>query len=87
METEYSIPADNRVREDVGAVCNLSQGIFEKGEAVGEARGEAIGEAGIILNMYKNGYTMEQIASATDKSLEEIRNIVEKRESILARSE
>ena len=88
METEYSIPADNKMREDVGAMCNLSQGIFEKGEAAGEARGRAIGEAEgearIILNMYKNGYTVEQIASATDKSLEEVRAIIEKKEPVLA---
>ena len=85
---EYSIPADNRIREDVGAMCNLSQGIFEKGEArgkaIGEARGKAIGEARIILNMYKNGYTVEQIAGAADKSLEEVRAIVEKKEPVLA---
>ena len=88
MEMEYSIPADNRIREDVGAMCNLSQGIFEKGEArgkaIGEARGKAIGEARIILNMYKNGYTVEQIAGATDKSLEEVKAIVEKKEPVLA---
>ena len=88
------------MREEVGEMCNLSQGIFEKGEArgraigeaegeargraIGEARGKAIGEAGIILNMYKNGYTVEQIASAADKSLEEIRDIIEKKDPILS---
>ena len=45
METEYGIVADNRIREDVSAMCNLSQGIREKGIAEGKARGEAIGEA------------------------------------------
>ena len=60
-------------------MCNLSQGIFEKGEA----RGRAIGEARIILNMYKNGYTVEQIASAADKSLEEVRAIIKKKEPVL----
>lgn len=61
METEYHIPLDEKIREDVSTMCNLSQGIFEKGEARGEVRGEvrgkAIGEAGIILCIYKNGYT------------------------------
>ena len=27
IEKEYSIVADNRIREDVSAMCNLSQGI------------------------------------------------------------
>ena len=43
-------------------MCNLSQGIKEDGIA--------IGEAGLIMKMYKNGFTAEQIASATDRSEE-----------------
>ncbi len=66
METEYNILIDDKMREDVNSMCNLSQGILEKGEAK------------IILAMYKNGYTVEQIASATDKDIEEIKAIVEK---------
>ena len=40
-------------------MCNLSQGIEEKGIAIGEARKEEK----IILNMHNNGFTVEQIAS------------------------
>ena len=87
METEYHVPLDEKIREDVSTMCNLSQGIFEKGEAKGEARGEArgkeIGEAGIILRMYKNGYTEQQIADATDKTIEEIKTIIENKEFLL----
>ena len=82
METEYHILTDDGIREDVTTMCNLSQGILEKGEARGEAKGEARGEekkeAKIILNMYKKGYTLEQIADVTDKSAEEIEAIIEK---------
>ena len=49
-------------------MCNLSQGIEEKGIA--------IGEAGLIMKMYKNGFTAEQIASATDKDIEEVKAII-----------
>ncbi len=83
METEYQIPVDDRMREDVSEMCNLSQGVQEWGEAIGEARGEAKGEARLILRMYKNGYSVEQIAAATDKTVEEVGTIVEKGESIL----
>ncbi len=86
METEYHILTDDGMREDVTTMCNLSQGILEKGEARGEKRGEARGEARgeekkeakIILNMYKKGYTLEQIADVTDKSAKEIEAIIEK---------
>ena len=70
METEYGIAVNDRVREDVNIMCNLSQGILERGEAKKEAK--------IILNMHKKGYTLEQIADVTDKSAKEIEAIIEK---------
>ena len=83
METEYGIVADNRIREDVSAMCNLSQEIREKGIAEGKARGEAIGEARgkarLILNMYDKGYVLEQIADIAEQSIEEIKTIIETR--------
>ena len=67
-------------------MCNLSQGIKEEGIAIGEARGRAIGEsigaANIILIMYKKGFTVEQIADATDKSPESISDIIEKNKMV-----
>lgn len=57
-------------------MCNLSQGIRE--DATAEAQAE------FIINMYKKGYTLEQIADVAEKSVEEIRAIIEKRELVLA---
>jgi hypothetical protein len=79
METEYHIPLENNTRKDVSVMCNLSEGIFERGEAKGEARGKAE----VILNMNKKGYTIEQIADVTEKSPEEIAAIIEKQEPAL----
>lgn len=76
IEKEYSIPVDDRIREDVSAMCNLSQGIREA------ATDNAI--AGVILNMHQNDFTLEQIAVATKKSVEEIRAIIEKIAPVLA---
>lgn len=76
METEYSIQIDEKIREDVSAMCNLSQGIREN------ATDNAIVD--IIINMYENDFTIDQIALATKKSVEEIKNIIEKIEPVLA---
>lgn len=76
IETEYRIPTDDQIREDVSAMCNLSQGIREKGKAEGEA--------GIIINMHKKGYSLEQIADIAEKSIEEISAIIEKSDPVLA---
>lgn len=67
--TEYEIPIEENMRKDVSAMCNLSEGIEEKGRAEGEAR--------LILKMYKNGLSPEQIATATDKTIEEIQAIID----------
>lgn len=40
-------------------MCNLSQGIEEKGIAIGEAIGKAKIEQ-IILNMYRQGFVQNQ---------------------------
>ena len=42
MRLQYHILTDDGIREDVTTMCNLSQGILEKGEARGEARGRAV---------------------------------------------
>ena len=77
---EYDIPIEENFRKDVSVMCNLSQGIKEDGIAIGEAREKAQ----IILNMYKNGFTAEQIASATDKEIEEVKAIIAGKEPALA---
>lgn len=77
MKNEYNISMDDKIREDVGEMCNLSQGILEMGEARGEARGRAEEEMRFILRMYEKGYTLEQIADVMEKSLDEIKIKIE----------
>ena len=77
---EYDIPIEENMRKDVSAMCNLGEGIEEKGIAkgreAGREEGRIEGEAGLILKMHKNGLSAEQIASATDKPLEEVAKII-----------
>lgn len=77
---EYDIPIEENLRKDVSVMCNLSQGIKEDGIAIGEARGEAR----IIINMYNNGFTAEQIASAIDKDIEDVKAIIAGKEPVMA---
>lgn len=75
IKSEYSIPVDDKLRKDVDAMCNLSQGIREN------ATDNAI--AGVIMNMHRDGYTLEQIARIVEKSAEDVNVIIKKRESVL----
>ena len=72
---EYDIPIEEKFRENEDIMCNLSQGVKEKGIAIGEERGITIGEASLIKTMYNNGITIEQIANMTNKNIEYIMNM------------
>ena len=80
LEMEYEIPMEEEEKEEVRVMCNLGEGIREKAEA----RGKAIGEAKVILGMYRKGYSLEQIADVAEKNVEEVRGIVENRDTVLA---
>ena len=72
MEKEYSIAVDDRIREDVSAMCNLSQGI----------RDNTLAE--VIMTMHEKGYTSVQIAEIVKKTIEEVEAVIKKREPVLA---
>lgn len=75
LEMEYEIPMEEEEKEEVRVMCNLGEGIREKAEARGEAK--------VILGMYRKGYSLEQIADVAEKSVEEVRGIVEEKELVL----
>ncbi len=53
-------------------MCNLSQGIREAGIAEGMERGMQK----VVLNMHNNGFTLEQIMTATGMDAERIRAVI-----------
>lgn len=69
---EYEIEMEEHFRKDVSVMCNLSQGIKEKGREEGRIQ--------LIREMGRNGLTPGQIASITSGNPEEIRAILEKKE-------
>ena len=67
MAKEYNIAVDDRIREDVSAMCNLSQGI----------RDNTLAE--VIMTMHEKGYTSAQIAEIVKKTIEEVEAVIKKR--------
>ncbi len=59
-------------------MCNLSQGIEDKGIAIGKA----MAEVQIIVTMHNNGFTAEQIALAINKDIEVIEAVLKKEEKV-----
>ncbi len=72
MKQEYHI-LEEQMEGVVNHMCNLGEGIWEDGIAKGVIE-ESVR---IILNMHEKGFTDEQIAMATDKGIEEIKEIIE----------
>ena len=91
VEEEYHISMEQKFREDLKIMCNLSQGVKEEGIAMGhkfgleqgrrEGRREAILETtnNVISNMHEKGYTVMEIADVLKMSSEEVRERLEKR--------
>lgn len=57
---------------EIHTMCDVLDKIEERGIAVGEQRGITIGESRMIVKMYQNGLSKEQIADVTDKKIQEI---------------
>ena len=72
IEKEYDIPLEEDLRKDVSVMCNLSQGIVDDTKVE------------IIMNMYENKFSLEQISLATKKSIAEIEKIIKENKPVLA---
>ena len=72
IEHEYNIPISNELREDVRIMCNLSTGIEEKATEK------------FILNMYKKGYTLDQITDVAETSVAAVEAVIKKKEPAMA---
>ncbi len=76
IENEYKIPVNSGFREEIKSMCNLGEGIEER------AAEKTI--EGVVVNMYENKFSLEQIAIATRKDVNEIEKIVRESKLILA---
>ena len=72
IEQEYNILISRELREDVSVMCNLSTGIEEKATEKANEK--------FILNMYKKGYTLDQIADVVEKNVDVVEAIIKKEE-------
>ena len=61
----------SNICKEVDTMCNLSQGIVD----------ETLEE--VVMKMFKNKFSLEQISLATKKSMDEVKRIIEERETAL----
>lgn len=72
LEHEYNIPISEEFREDVRSMCNLSVDIEEKAT---ERATKKVNNR-VILNMHKQGYTLNQIAAVVEVSPEQVEKVL-----------
>lgn len=84
LENEFDISIDNDLKEEVEEMCNLGQGILERGEARGRQEGIREGRRKgrqeareeMAIEMYKEGMSIKIIAKITKASENDIEQIL-----------
>ena len=84
IEHEYNIPISQEFREDVRIMCNLSTGIEERATERATKKATEKTSEKFILNMYKKGYTLDQIADVAETCVDEVEAIIKKKEPAMA---
>ena len=84
IEHEYNIPISQEFREDVSIMCNLSTGIEERATERATKKATEKTSEKFILNMYKKGYTLDQIADVAETGVDEVEAIIKKKEPAMA---
>jgi hypothetical protein len=76
LENEFDISIDNDLKEEVEEMCNLGQGILERGEARGRQEGRQKAREEMAIEMYKEGMSIKIIAKITKASENDIEQIL-----------
>ena len=69
LENEYDILLNDDLRKDVNVMCNLGQGIEDRTNEK------------FIWNMYKKGYTLDEIAEIAETSVDAVEKVIKKKEN------
>jgi hypothetical protein len=92
LENDFQIPMTREIEGKVSEMCNVSQGIFEKGveeglikgEKRGEKRGEKKATKMIALNLAELNIPLEQIALATQEKASVIKKWIEEHKATVS---
>ncbi|MCM1027305.1 MAG: hypothetical protein NC432_12790, partial [Roseburia sp.] len=78
LESEYRISTDEKIKGDMETMCNLSQGIREKGRLEGRVEGRTEEKERIIHKLHGKGYALEVIADIVEESIAEVTAVIGK---------
>lgn len=76
LSDDFGIDIDKGLREEVEVMCNLGQGILERGQREGEKRGTRKTKEEVIINFYKAGVSLIVIAQAMSQTEQDIKQVL-----------
>ncbi|MCM1329436.1 MAG: hypothetical protein NC253_08360 [Ruminococcus sp.] len=82
LENEYNIKMTEEIEEEVERMCNLSEGVWEKGVAKGVAKGENNMLTRIIANLMSKGMNFDEALNFLDiipDNADEIKEMINKK--------
>ena len=82
LHDEYDIDLTEKGKEDLTTMCNLGEGIYEKGMAKGMAKGMEQGIVRTALNMLKQGISIDVVAKCTELPIDAITSLAKKNKLI-----
>jgi len=73
LENEYGIDVKPDFRKELDTMCNLSQGVYERGLEKGVERGKLENAKAMAISLHESGVTEDLIAKAANVSVDLVR--------------
>ena len=82
LETEFDIPMQNDMGEELSQMCNLSDYVEELGVKKGIEQGREQLLTQLIMKKYEKGRSIAEIADALEESEDTIHKIIENTKNV-----
>ena len=80
LEREYQIPMDEKLEKELEIMCNLGQGVLERGLKrgieQGIEQGIELGKIQFIISMHDEGYAIDKIAKVAKMNQTSVKKII-----------
>lgn len=77
IEDEYGITYSGEIERSVSQMCNVSQGLIQKGKLEGMREGRLEGKLeGKIEMLYELNYTIEDISKKLEVSIDKVKQVI-----------
>lgn len=80
LTEKYDVPVTNKLRKELDTMCNLSQGLIDRGFELKAAEEENTTRKN-VMTMHQDGLPLEKISKYSGRSIDEIRKWIEESES------